>query len=61
MTDKLEEQLAEGIERAQSLHPLRDYKGVGVSPNSIEAKLVDIERIIRDIRQISTAIKGQLG
>lgn len=69
MADKLEETLAHGIEddasikaMAARLAPRGNYSTpTMVSSGSIEAKLAEIERLIREIRATSAQVKGLLG
>jgi hypothetical protein len=74
MTDKIEEQLASGIEddmgikaMAAKLAPRGPTALDGppyrltASSGSVEAKLQAIEKLVGEIRSISVQIKGQLG
>lgn len=72
---KMEEELAQSVEEemgiramAEKLAPRSSTTLASMTPSlstishgSIEHKLVEIERLIRDIRAVSAQIKSQLG
>jgi hypothetical protein len=71
--DKIEQELADGVEddfgiraMAQKLAPRSPlhtpvYASSPSSPDSVERSLVEIERLIRKVRELSAEIKGKLG
>lgn len=69
MTDKIESELAEGIEHAMGglrqadpgVDLYRRARDFAVQGHTVEQKLQEIERLVREIRAMSAQVKGLLG
>ena len=84
MADKIEEQLAEGIEQDIGLKAMAEkfaprqpplpydrpspeeklnlrYEGAKPTSQTVEAKLQQIEQLVREVRAMSAQVKGLLG